>query len=513
MTVSPPHIETPELELIIELRGVHKSFGGVHALRNVDLAVPAATVIGLAGENGAGKSTLLKVLSGIYTPDSGEVLFDGIAQADVTPTAARRAGIGAVAQELSLFNHLSVAENILVGQEPLRGRFVDRRRLNDLAQGALDQIGSRVSPKDMVRDLPFADRQLVEIAKALVSNPRVLILDEPTSGLRESEAERLLQTIHELKESGHSIIFITHRMSEMFAVCDRFTILKDGESVAMRQADDIEPDELIRLMVGHELTALFPKKPAATDQRSDEPLLSVSNLRVPGSPVNSVDLTVRSGEIVGLAGLAGNGQNELLEGIAGVRRARGQVVIGNRRGPFSHPSKALRAGISLVPEDRKTQGLILPFSIRQNLTLSTLGKISRLGFISRRKDQSVAARWIKELTIRPSDPSLEAGALSGGNQQKVVVGKSLQADPSVYIFSDPTRGIDVGTKHEIYLLMRKLTAERKGVLLLSTDLTEIVGVCDRVLVMFRGRIVDELTGDDLTEQNVTRASFGGEKAP
>ena len=509
MTAESATVCAPELESIIELRGVHKSFGGVRALRGVDLAVPASTVIGLAGENGAGKSTLLKVLAGIYAPDSGEVLFDGVAQPEVTPAAARRAGIGSVAQELTLFNHLSVAENILVGQEPLRRGFVDRGRLVGLAQGALDQLGSHLSPEAMVRDLAFADRQTVEIAKALVSNPRLLILDEPTSGLREQEAERLLRTILELKASGHSVIFITHRMSEMFAVCDRFTVLKDGESVAMREAGQIQPDELIRLMVGRELTSLFPEKPDRSDF-GDEPLLAVSNFRVPGTRISEIELTVRPGEIVGLAGLAGNGQNELLEAIAGVRRARGELRVGDKRGPFNHPGKALRAGITLVPEDRKTQGLVLPFSIGHNLTLPTLSKLSWFGFISRHKERAAAERSIGDLTIRPPDPTATAAGLSGGNQQKVVIGKSLQASPSVFIFADPTRGIDVGTKREIYVLLRRLTAAHKAILLLSTDLTEIVGICDRALVMSRGRIVAELAGAQITEQNVTRASFGAE---
>jgi ABC-type sugar transport system ATPase subunit len=510
-------LRAPESGPIVELRGVHKSFGGVHALRGVDLIVPAATVIGLAGENGAGKSTLLKIVSGIYALDSGEILLDTVAQTAMSPRVAREAGISSVAQELSLFGHLSVAENIFIGREPLRGWFVDRVKLDRLAAVALEQIGSHVSPQAMVRDLGFADRQLVEIAKALASDPRVLILDEPTSGLRESEAQRLLQIIRDLKSAGRSIIFITHRISEMFEVCDTFTVLKDGHSVATRKAADTDPEEIITLMVGREISSLFPDKPAqdaggplSGPEPQKEPLLTVSNLSVPGTSVREVTLAVHAGEIVGLAGLAGNGQNELLEGIAGVRRARGQIRVGGRRGPFRHPRWAIRAGLSLVPEDRKTQGLVLPFSIRQNITLSTLRSIARFGYINRKRDQAIAQATISELAIRPPDPSSLAAALSGGNQQKVVIGKVLQAGPSVFIFSDPTRGIDIGTKHEIYVLLRRLASQGKGVLLLSTDLTETIGICDRVLVMSDGRIVEEIGGRELTETNVTRASFGGD---
>jgi len=495
-------------ELVVELRGVRKSFGGVHALRGVDLAVPTNSVVGLAGENGAGKSTLLKILSGVYTPDAGEIVIDGVPRSALSPADARDAGIGMVAQELSLFGHLSVAENILAGQEPRRGPFVDRGERRRRAQAALDRAGTDVSPDAMVRDLSYAQRQLVEIAKALVSSPRVLILDEPTSALREQEVRSLLATILSLKASGCSIIFITHRMSEMFAVCDRFTVLKDGESVATREADAVTADELVRLMVGRELTALYPPKPDLSGESDGDVLLAVSQFAVQGSQVSGVDLEVRSGEIVGVAGMAGNGQNELLEGIAGVRRSRGVVTAGRYRGPFSHPRKALAAGVSFVPEDRKTQGLVLPFSVRNNLTLSNLRNISRGGMIRTGVEQSLASSLIETLHIRPPDPSLAVHGLSGGNQQKVVIGKSLMTEPSVYILADPTRGIDVGTKHEIFVLLRQLASQKKGVMLLSTDLTEIVGVCDRVLVMFRGRIVAELSGDDLTEENVTRASFG-----
>lgn len=496
-----------ELGPVVELRGVRKSFGGVHALKGIDLVVPGGTVIGLAGENGAGKSTLLKVLSGIYTPDAGEVLYDGVVQVNPVPATARSAGITAVAQELSLFEHLSVGENILAGQEPMKGPFVSTKARERMAADVLDQVGSTVSVFDMVRDLEFAERQLVEIAKALVSQPRVLILDEPTSGLRESEVGRLLALIKTLKARGTSVVFITHRLSEMFEVCDRFTVLKDGESVASLTASEVDADTLVSLMVGRKLDALFPPKTNVYKGPTDTPLLSVSDFSVIGTQVKDVSFQLFPGEIVGIAGLAGNGQNDLLEGLAGIRPSNGFVALGGEAGPFKNPRQALKAGISLVPEDRKRHGLILAFSILENLTLPTIKKFSSFGFVSSKREQKAADECVITMAIRPSDTSLEAGGLSGGNQQKIVIGKTLLGSPSVYLFADPTRGIDVGTKYEIYVLMRKLAVEGRGILLMSTDLSETIGVCDRVLVVSGGHIVAELTADNLTEEEVTKASF------
>jgi len=495
---------------IVELRGISKSFGGVHALTDVDFAIQPATIIGLVGENGAGKSTLLKVLSGTYTPDKGEIFVDGCRQVRYGPAEARRAGISMVTQELSLFPNLSVADNISIGRERTVIGFVSGMEQRRRAQCALDQIESTISPDAMVRDLPFADRQNVEIAKALVDDPRVLVLDEPTSGLRESEVTRLMVAMRRLREAGHAVIFITHRMSELFEVCDSFTVMKDGVSVGTRVRNQTTSDELVSLMVGRKLASLFPAKPTDIDRSAGHERLTLRDFRV-GRSCGPIDLDLYAGEILGVAGLAGNGQNELLEGIAGVRRATGTMVRAGvvRRHPFPAPGGAVRAGYALVPEDRKGQGLVLSFPVYKNVTLAGLWLSAHLGFLSRRAEYEAADNYISMLGIKTPGPNAVTAGLSGGNQQKVVLAKALNTHPAVLLLSDPTRGIDVGTKQEIYALVRELSEQGVGIVFLSTDVAEIVGLCDRVVVMSHRQIVGTLTGDMISEESITRAAFEG----
>jgi len=502
----------PEPDPIVELRGICKSFGGVHALTDVDFTIKPAEIIGLVGENGAGKSTLLRVLSGTYTPDSGQIVIDGRTQTHYGPAEARRAGISMVTQELSLFPNMTVADNISIGRERTVAGIVSNAEQRRRAKAALDQIQSSISPDAMVRDLPFADRQNVEIAKALVDNPRVLVLDEPTSGLREAEVERLMSAMRKLRDEGRSVIFITHRMSELFAVCDEFMVMKDGVSVGTREIGETDSDELVSMMVGRKLESLFPHK-VDVDRSAGNEQLTLRGFRV-GRTVGPLDLDLYAGEILGVAGLAGNGQNELLEGIAGVRRSSGTMVRardgGGHRHPYSTPGSAVRAGYSLVPEDRKGQGLVLSFPVYKNVTLAGLWKIAKMGFLSKREEFTATRDYIEKLKIHtPGEAAITAG-LSGGNQQKVVLAKALNTQPSILLLSDPTRGIDVGTKQEIYMLMRQLADQGVGVIFLSTDVTEIVGLCDRVVVMSHRQIVATLTGDEISEESVTRAAFEGD---
>ena len=499
-------VGTPGIPLI-ELRGVQKHFGGVQAVRSVDFVVPAGTITGLAGENGAGKSTLLKILAGLHQPDAGEIWYYGERQAGLTPSAAKRAGVAYVAQELSLFEDLPVSENILIGQEPMKGPFVDRRRMYAEAKRALDIVGSRIDPDVMVRDLAFADRQLVEIAKAMVGSPRVLVLDEPTSGLRQAEVERLIGLMKELRQTGCSVVFITHRMGEFFAACDRMTILRDGSLIATLGIEEVTPGQVVDLMIGRELAEAFPPRQEMDPDAPTGDALALTDFSVRGTDVRAVTVSLRRGEVLGVAGLAGNGQTELLEGMAGVRRASGSYQVGSVSGPFRSVRSALKAGVALVPEDRKRHGLVLAMEVYRNLTLPVLRALTRWGLVERSREGGLVDQMVRTLQITPSNPRVAAESMSGGNQQKVVIGKTLLTEPDVYLLSDPTRGIDVKTKFEIYSLIRRLAASGKAVVLVSTDLAEITSLCDRVLVMASGRVVAELTGEQVTEREITHASF------
>ncbi len=492
---------------LIELRGVQKHFGGVQAVRGVDFVVPPGTITGLAGENGAGKSTLLKILAGLHQPDAGEVWYYGELQSGLTPSSAKKAGVAYVAQELSLFEDLPVSENILIGQEPMWGPLVNRRRLYDAAKRALDIVGSEVDPDTMVRDLAFADRQLVEIAKAMVSSPRVLVLDEPTSGLRQAEVERLIELMKDLKKTGCSVVFITHRMGEFFEACDRMTVLRDGSHIATLAIGEVTPTQVVDLMIGRQLAEVFPPKQVTEPGAPTGDALSMKDFSVHGTRVRSVTVSLQRGEVLGIAGLAGNGQTELLEGMAGVRKATGEYRVGSTIGPFHSVRSALKAGVALVPEDRKRHGLVLAMAVYRNLTLPVLRNLTRWGIVNGAREGSMVKDVVSAVQITPSDPQVPAESMSGGNQQKVVIGKTLLTEPDVYLLSDPTRGIDVKTKFEIYSLIRRLAASGKAVVLVSTDLAEITSLCDRVLVMASGRVVAELGGDRINEREITRASF------
>ncbi len=493
---------------LLSASGVSKRFGGVVALHAVDFACEPGEIHALLGENGAGKSTMIKVLCGVQQADAGTIEYDGRPAPYSDPAGAVQAGIVPVFQELSLVPDLTVAQNLVLGREP-RNRLglLDQRRMRRDAAALFAELGfDSLDPGAEVRHLPLADRQLAEIAKAVSRNPRVLILDEATSALNRREVERVFAVVRQLRDQGTSIIFISHRMDEVQALCDRATVFRDGATVGTVVIGETSPSEIVRMMVGRPLQDIYPPRPERVEPF--QPLLEVEGLTW-GSRLRDVSLQVRAGEIVGLSGLEGQGQADLLFALFGVYSGvQGRVTLDGRPVGKSGTAQAMKAGLALVPEDRKTQGLVLPMSVRDNIVMATLRDHGKMGFLSPAAEREASYGMRDRLAIRTASVETPVRFLSGGNQQKVAIAKWLLTDARVYLLSDPTRGIDVGAKLEIYELMRELTSAGKGVLFFSTDLSEIVGLCDRALVMYEGAIVRELAGDDLTDANLIEAAVG-----
>ena len=492
------------------LRGISKRFGFTAALVGVDLTIRAGEVLALLGENGAGKSTLVKVLTGVIAPDAGTIELDGVGHGALTPRRAEELGIARVAQELSLFPEMDVASNVLIGREPRRFGLIDRAQLRSRTTGLLALLGVPLDPRLTVRRLSLAERQLVEIAKAMARTPRILVLDEPTSGLREHEVERLFAVIGRLREQGCAVVFISHRMEEVFAIADRIAVLKDGRNSGEVDRAAAVRDDIVRMMVGREVESQFPARSPAVDRVAAgvQPALRAVDFGVAGTNVAGIDLTVHPGEVCGLAGLQGQGQTILLEGLFGLRRATGRLDVGRHRGPFRHPGLAVAAGLALVPEDRKVEGGHLDFTVRANVTLPVLDRFTRGTVIQRRLERVRARAATTALGVRPADPEQTLANLSGGNQQKVILARWLGADPTVLLLADPTRGVDIATKQEIYRIIRAEADKGVGVLILSTELTELLGLCDRVLVMVDGSIAAEFGSDNLTEEMVMSVAAG-----
>jgi rhamnose transport system ATP-binding protein len=490
---------------IIALREASKSYGAVRAVRDAAIALRPGEVRGLVGENGAGKSTMVRLLAGVTRPDSGSVLVDGEPVDFHGPADARDAGIAVIYQEPTLFPDLSVAENVMMGRQPLsRARRIDRGALHDQVQGLVDRLGVRLDADQPVRGLSIADQQIVEIAKALSFDARVLIMDEPTAALSGPEVERLFGVVRTLREDGAAILFISHRLDEVFTICDTVTVMRDGAVVHDARIADMTPDEMVRRMVGRELSAMFPKQ----DTEVGRPVLKVDRLTREGVFFD-VSFEVRAGEIVALAGLVGAGRSEVARAIFGIDRAdAGSVEMLGRALPRAKPTAAMDAGIAFVPEDRRQQGLVLDLSIERNATITRMQSLSRAGLIRGRAEAGLAREWATRLQLkfhRLSDP---VGFLSGGNQQKVVLAKWLATEPTLLIVDEPTRGIDVGTKAEVHRLMSELAASGLAVLMISSELPEVLGMADRVLVMHEGRLTAELSRDEADEESVMRAATG-----
>ncbi|MFI7126984.1 sugar ABC transporter ATP-binding protein [Nonomuraea sp. NPDC050153] len=492
--------ETP----VLSLSQVSKAFGAVRAVREVSLALFPGEVHALAGENGAGKSTIVKILSGVHRPDSGRILLDGEPVEFGGPADAQRAGVAVIYQEPTLFPDLSVMENIFMGRQP-RGRLgIDRRAMRAGAAELFDRLGVHLDPDQPARGLSIADQQLVEIAKALSRQARVLVMDEPTAALSGTEVARLFGVARTLRSQGCALLFISHRLEEIFELCRRVTTLRDGAYVAEDLIADITPDDLVRRMVGRELEALFPKQ----ETEAGEVALKVRRLTREGV-FTDVSFEVRRGEIVALAGLVGAGRSEVARAVFGIDRwdAGSVEVVGRRLRPAS-PTAAMAAGLALVPEDRRQQGLVMDLSIERNIGLAGLADVRRGPLISRMAERERARDWAVRLRLKFARLTDAVNVLSGGNQQKVVLAKWLARQPSVLIVDEPTRGIDVATKAEVHRLLSELAGSGVAVLMISSELPEVLGMADRVLVMHEGRLAAEIPRADATEESVMAAATG-----
>lgn len=501
-----------EQSLILRVEGISKAFPGVQALSNVSLELAAGEVLALVGENGAGKSTLMKILSGAYRKDTGRI-FVGGQEVEITgPRHAQQLGIAIIYQEFNLAPNLSAAANIFMAREPRRsgpGRlFVDRRRMEREAQEILGRIGARISASTLVRHLSVAERQMVEIAKALAVDARIIIMDEPTSALGEDEVEKLFEVIRTLKQQGLGVIFITHRLEEVFQIADRIVVLRDGARVGGMPIQEATPEKVIQLMVGREIGDLFQKLPAEIGP----PLLEVRGLTRRGV-VENVSFTLRRGEILGFAGLVGAGRTETVRMIFGADpRDAGEILIEGKPVTIASPRDALAAGIGFVPEDRSNHGLILRLSVLENIVLPSLDRHARLRvWLDRMGLTRTAQEFVNRLNIRVAQLQQKAMFLSGGNQQKTVVAKWLALRPRILIMDEPTRGIDVGAKAEIHALMSRLAQQGVGIIMVSSELPEILGMSDRILVMCEGRVAAILDQKEAT-QELIMAYASGEKA-
>jgi rhamnose transport system ATP-binding protein len=504
----PEETRAPATETapIFRLDGVTKRFGGVVAVEDVAFDVRPGEVHALVGENGAGKSTLMKIVDGLYGPDEGTFEMGGEAASFSSPRDAEASGIAMIPQELDLFPELTVAENLFVGRKRPRTGWggLDWETMRGEARKRLDDLGVGLDATSAVKRLSAAEQQIVAIARALVGEARAVIMDEPTSSLTERETRQLFGIIEDLTAEGVGVVYISHRMEEIFEISDRITVLRDGHHIKTAPASELDAEELVRLMVGRPLHELFTRSQSSPG----ETVLEVRGLTRDGE-FEDVDLTLRRGEILGLAGLVGAGRTELAQSIFGIRHPdSGEIFVEGEEARIHSPQTAMERGIFYVPEERRSQGLILPFSIKNNITLSILDRISRLGFVSR-SERSIADRFMGELSIRGAEVSAPVNRLSGGNQQKVVVAKSLAGEPNVLLLDEPTRGVDVGAKSEIYRLMDDLAKEGKAILLISSELEEVLSMADRVLVMREGRISGEFSRGEATQESVMTAATGG----
>ena len=486
-------------EYIIEMQGITKQFPGVKALDNVSFRLRSGEVMALLGENGAGKSTLMKVLAGVHNKDSGKMKIFGQEIDNMNPKRAQELGVAIIHQELNMCQHLTVAENMFLGREKVNGVVLSQKEMNREAAKVLDNLGIDLDPTTLVGNLQVSKQQMVEIAKALSTNARVLIMDEPTSALTSKEIEELFRIIHQLKAEGRGIVYISHRLEELQHIVDTVTIMRDGQFILESPFKDISMNDIIANMVGREIKEKFPR----VECKKGKPVLEVKNLNA-GRMVRDVSFTSYEGEILGFAGLMGAGRTETTRALFGVDpKESGTIILDGKEIKINNPMDAIRQGVVLAPEDRKKDGLCTKLSVRSNIELPNLDiACNKLGVVNRRKVSEMVKKSVSNFAIKMAGPEVDAGSLSGGNQQKVVVAKWLARDSRVVIFDEPTRGIDVAAKVEIYHLMNQLKQQGISVIFVSSEMPEVLGIADRIIVMCDGRVTGELDIQDATQEKI-----------
>lgn len=487
-------MEKKEQDVILYMKDVSKSFPGVKALDQVSIEVRRGTVHGIVGENGAGKSTLMKILSGVYQKDSGTVIFDGETIKTTTPVLSMKRGLSIIYQELNLVSTMSVGENIFLGRfSEMRGM----RGTHAKAKELLDSIGSTINTYKLVSELSVSEKQMVEIAKALSFDSKLIIMDEPSSSLTADEMKELVKIIHHLKEQGISIIYISHKLDEIFEFCNIVTVMRDGHVIETRPISNLTRGEMIAMMVGRTIENEYPERP----QSVGETLMEVRSINT--NKLHNISFELKKGEILGFVGLVGAGRTEIVRAIFGADKVKGhKVLIDGKHVRIKKPKDAKRAGIALVPEDRKLQGLVLSFSVEANISMASLDKMTKFGFLNSSTEKDIAERHVKSLGVKTPSVKTKVGSLSGGNQQKCIVGRWLELNPRILIMDEPTRGIDVGAKYEIYLLMKQIAESGGSVILISSELPEVLNMSNRVLTICDGRITGEFNPQEATAHQI-----------
>ena len=493
--------------IILKLSNIAKEFPGVRALDNVNFELFHGEVHALLGENGAGKSTMIKILTGAHSKTSGKFIFEGKEIEHISPDISKKIGINAIYQELTVFDELTVAQNIFMGKEINGKVLTNDKKMNEEAKKIFDNMGIDINPNSLVKELSIAQKQMVEIARVLSSETKVLIMDEPTSSISKKETEILFRLINDLKESGVSIIYISHRMEELFEICDRITIMRDGKTISTLNTKDVSSEEeLVNLMIDRKLDQFFPKRKVEIK----EEIMRVENL-TKNNVFNDISFNIRKGEILGIGGLVGSKRSEIVEAIFGLRTYdSGKIYLNNEEVKFKTPSDAIENGLGLITEDRKGTGLFLQMSVKENTTMSVLKKISKFkSIIDRKKEKDILEKYIEALKIKTPHMNQVIQSLSGGNQQKAIIARWLLLQPDILIMDEPTRGIDVNAKAEIYNLMGDLVESGVSIIMISSEIPELISMSDRIMVMREGHISGFLEGEEMVENNVLKLAFGG----